>query len=305
MIDMEPIKITFLGTSGSVPQKDKNFASAVLAYRGDLLLFDCPEGTQRQLMNSEHSLMGIDNIFISHMHADHFLGLFGWISTMTLNQRKNKLTIWSPKGGSEKIKKIMREVIYPSFEIEYKEITKRKLIENEFFEISAFPLKHEIPCFGFKFKENDKLGEFNRKKAEKLGIPVGPLYSKLAKGESVKVNGKIFKPKDVMDYTKKREGRKIVFVSDTRPTSEAVKEAKGAELLVHEATFLDEQKEKAIEAMHTTVGEACEIAKKAGVKKLALFHFSARNNDDSIILAEAKKAFHNSIVPKQFETIIV
>ncbi len=302
---MEPIKVTFLGTSGSVPQKDKNFASALLAYRGDNILFDCPEGTQRQLMNSEHSLMGIENVFISHMHADHFLGLFGWISTMTLNQRKNKLTIWSPKGGSEKIKKILKEVVYPSFEIEYKETKKGTLIQNEFFTITAFPLKHEILCFGFVFKEADKEGEFNRKKAEALKIPVGPLYAKLAKGESVKVNGKTYKPKDVMDYTKKREGRKIVFVSDTRPIPETIKEAKDAELLIHEATFLDSQKDKAIEAMHTTATEACEIAKKAKCKKLALFHFSARNNDENEILEEAKKTFTNTIVPKQFETIIV
>lgn len=305
MISMEPIKITFLGTSGSVPQKDKNFASAVLAFRGEIMLFDCPEGTQRQLMNSEHSLMGIDNVFISHMHADHYLGLFGWICTMTMNQRKNKLTIWSPKDGSEKVKKMLKEIIYPSFQIEYKEIKKGKLLQNEFFEINAFPLKHEIPCYGFVFKEKNKTGEFNRKKAEKLGIPVGPLYSKLANGESVKVNGKTFKPKDVIDYTKKREGRKVVFVSDTRPTAETVKEAKGTELLIHEATFLDTQKDKAIEAMHTTVTEAAEIAKKASAKKLALFHFSARNNNEEIILAEAKKTFTNSIVPKQFETIIV
>ena len=302
---MEPIKVTFLGTSGSVPQKDKNFASVLLAYRGDSLLFDCPEGTQRQIMQSVHSLMGVNNVFVSHMHADHFLGLFGWISTMTLNQRKEKLTIFSPKGGKEKIQKIMKEVIYPSFPIEFKELKKGTLIKNEFFEVKTYPLKHEIPCFGFVFKETDKVGEFNRAKAEKLGIPVGPLYSKLANGEKVKVDGKTFSPKDVMDYTKKREGRKVVIVSDTRPMKETIVEAKNAELLVHEATFLDKQKDKAIEAMHTTVLEASEIAKKANVKKLALFHFSARNTESDELLAEAKKMFANSIIPKELETLII
>lgn len=302
---MEAIKVTFLGTSGSVPQKEKNFASVLLAFRGDNLLFDCPEGTQRQLMKSEHSLMGVKNVFISHMHADHFLGLFGWISTMTLNQRKEKLTIFSPKGGKEKIQKIMREVICPSFQIEYKELKKGTLIENEFFSISAFPLNHEIPCFGFVFKEADKVGEFDRAKAEKLGIPPGPLYSKLVNGEKIKSNGKTFSQKDVMNYSKKREGRKIVIASDTLPIKETIAQAKGAELLIHEATFLDKQKEKAGEAMHSTVAEAATIAKKANVKKLALFHFSARNTDETELLTEAKKGFANAIIPKELETILV
>ncbi|MEI7961042.1 MAG: ribonuclease Z [archaeon] len=300
---MEPIKVTFLGTSGSVPQKDKNFASAALAFRGDLLLFDCPEGTQRQLMKSEHSMMKVQNVFISHMHADHFLGLFGWISTMTLNQRKDKLTIWSPKGGTEKIKKIMKEVIFPCFEIEFKEIKKGILIKNEFFSVNAYPLEHDIPCFAFVFNEANKEGTFNRKKAENLGIPVGPLYSKLANGENVKVGSKVFKPKDVMDFNKGRVGRKIVFVSDTIPIKETITQAKGAELLVHEATFLEKQKEKASEAMHTTAKEAAELAKKAKVKKLALFHFSARNTEEKEILEEAHKVFAETIVPKEMETI--
>ena len=302
---MEPIKVTFLGTSGSVPQKDKNFASMALSFRGSTLLFDCPEGTQRQLMNSEHSMMSINNIFISHMHADHFLGLFGWISTMTLNQRKEKLTIFSPKGGKEKIQKIMREVIYPSFPIEFIETKKGTLIKNELFEVRAYPLKHEIPCFGFVFKENDKKGEFNRDKAIKLGIPVGPMFAKLANGEKVKVNGKTFTDKDVMDFKKGRTGRKIVFVSDTLPIKETIIQAKDAVLLVHEATFLDKQNDKAKEALHSTALQAAQIAKKSKAKKLALFHFSARNTSEEEILIEAKKEFTNTIIPKELETIIV
>ncbi len=302
---MEQIKVTFLGTSGSVPQKDKNFASVALSYRGELLLFDCPEGTQRQLMQSEHSLMKTNNVFISHMHADHFLGLFGWICTMTLNQRKEKLTIFSPKGGKEKIIKMLREVVKPCFEIEFKEIKKGLIMKNDFFEVKAFPLKHEVTCFGFVFKENDKVGEFNRKKAEKLGIPVGPLYAKLAAGEKVKVEGKTFTQKDVMDYSKKREGRKIVIAADTRPVKETIDAAKKAELLIHEAAFLETQKEKAIETKHTTAFEAGQIAKKAQVKKLVLFHFSARNSDEKEILQDAKRGFDNAIVAKELETITI
>ncbi|HNV01051.1 MAG TPA: ribonuclease Z [archaeon] len=302
---MEQIKITFLGTSGSVPQKDKNFASAIISHKGENLLFDCPEGTQRQIMASTHSLMKINNVFISHMHADHFLGLFGWIATMTMNQRKEKLVIYSPKGGKEKIKKILTEVVKPCFEIEYKEVKKGVILKNEDFEISAFPLKHEIPCFAYVFKEKNKIGEFNRKKAEKLGIPVGPLYSKLAKGEKVKVNGKTFTQKDVMDYSKSKEGRKIVFVSDTRPIKETIEYSKNADVLIHESTFLEIQKDKAIETLHTTALEAAIIAKKAKAKKLFLFHFSARNSNPEEILAEAKKEFNETIIAKELETIII
>lgn len=302
---MEPIKTTFLGTSGSVPQKDKNFASIILSFRGNNLLFDCPEGTQRQLMKSEHSLMDINHVFISHMHSDHFLGLFGWISTMTLNQRKEKLIIFSPKSGKEKIQKIMKEVIYPSFPIEYIELKKGTILKNEFFEVSAFPLKHEIPCFGFVFKEKDKKGEFDRKKAIKLGIPIGPMFAKLANGEKVKINGKTFTEKDVMNYKKRREGRKIVFVSDTLPIKETIEESKNAELLVHESTFLDKQKDKAKESMHSTALNAAGIAKKAKVKKLALFHFSARNTNSEEILLEAQKEFKETIIPNEMQTIIV
>lgn len=302
---MEQIKVTFLGTSGSVPQKDKNFASVIISYKGENLLLDCPEGTQRQIMNSPHSLMKINNVLISHMHADHFLGLFGWIATMTMNQRKEKLTIFVPKGGKEKIKKILTEVVKPSFEIEFKEVKKGNILKNEDFEISAFPLKHEISCFAYVFKEKNKVGEFNRKKAEKLGIPVGPLYAKLAQGEKIKVNGKTFTQKDVMNYSKSKEGRKIVFVSDTRPTKEIIDNSKNADLLIHEATFLDKQKDKAISTLHTTALEAASTAKKAKAKKLILFHFSARNSNPLEILTEAKKEFSETIVPKELETIII
>jgi len=302
---MEPIKAIFLGTSGSVPQKDKNFASVVLSFRGENLLFDCPEGTQKQLMSSDVSMMGIDNVFISHMHADHFLGLFGWISTMTLNQRKNKLTIFVPKGGKEKIQRILHDVVRPCFEIEYKEAKKGVLLKSEFYEVSAFPLKHELPCAGFVFKEKDKEGTFDRKKAEKLEIPVGPLYAKLAAGEKIKVNEKTFSPKDVMDYSKGREGRKVVVVSDTRPVKETTDAAKGADLLIHEATFLEQFKDNAMEALHSTALEAAQVAKKAKAKKLVLFHFSARLTDDKQILDEAKAEFANTHLAKELETIIV
>ncbi len=298
---MEKIKIQFLGTSGSVPQKDRNFASVAISFSGNNLLFDAPEGVQRQLMISNISLMKINTVFISHLHADHFLGLFGWIATMTLNQRQEKLTIFSPKGGKQKIEKIMRETIKPSFPIEFKEIKNGLLMKSDFFEINAFPLKHEISCFGFAFKEKDKDGEFDRKKAEKLGIPAGPMYAKLVSGKTITIEGKKFNKKDVMDFSKKRIGRKIVIVSDTRPVQNTIKIANNADVLIHESSFLEEHNEKAIETLHSTAQEAAEIAKKAKVKKLFLFHFSARINDVKEFEKDGKKVFQNTTAVKDFD----
>lgn len=196
-------------------------------------------------------------------------------------------------------------MVKPSFEIEYKETKKGTILKNKDFEISAFPLKHEVTCFAYVFKEKNKIGEFNRKKAEKLGIPVGPLYSKLVSGKTIKINGKTFTQKDVMDYSKSKEGRKIVFVSDTRPIKEIIQHSKNADILIHEATFLEKQKDKAIETLHTTALEAATTAKKAKAKKLILFHFSARNSDPEEILKEAKKEFSETKIAKELETITI
>jgi ribonuclease Z len=300
---MEKIKITFLGTSGSVPQKDKNFASSVISFSGNNILFDVPEGTQKQLMISDISLMKINIVFISHLHSDHFLGLFGWIATMTLNQRQEKLTIYSPRGGKQKILRILNETIKPCFEIEFKEIKKGLILKEKDFEIKAFPLKHEIPCYGFVFKEKDLEGRFDRKKAEKLGIPSGPLYSKLVEGKTISINGKKFSKKDVYDFSKKRIGRKIVIVADTRPVKESIVNGKNADMMIHESTHLEEQKDRAIDSLHTTAFEAGEIAKKANVKKLFLFHYSARNNNIKDFELEARKVFKNSFAAKDFDVI--
>ncbi len=300
---MEKIKITFLGTSGSVPQKEKNFASTVISFTGHNLLFDCPEGTQKQLMISDLSLMKINHVFISHMHGDHFLGLFGWIATQTLNQRKEKLIIYSPSGGKEKIKKILKETIKPCFEIEFKEIKNGLILKEKSFEVKAFPLKHEIKCFGFVFKEKDLDGRFDKKKAEKNGIPEGPLYAKLVSGKTININGKKFSKKDVFDFSKKRIGRKIVVISDTRPVKESITHGKNADLMIHESTHLESQKDRAIESLHSTAKEAAEIAKKANVKKLFLFHYSARNKNEKEFEKEAKQVFSNTIAAKDFDTI--
>lgn len=305
IIIMEKMKIIFLGVSGSVPRKDSNFASCLVSFNGENLLFDAPEGLQRQLMNSSVSLMKINHCFISHMHLDHFLGLFGWIATMNLNQRKEKLTIYSPKGGKEKIKKILNEVIKPDFEIEFKEIKTGIIFKNSFLEVKSFKLEHDIPCFGFSVKEKDILGRFDRKKAEKLGIPPGPLYSKLVEGKTITVNGKKFKKNDVFDYSKKRIGRKIAIIADTKSTTKITNNVKNADILIHEATFLEDKKERAIQTKHSTAKDAATLAKKARVKKLFLFHFSASITDFKIAQKEASEIFKESFIASDFDEIIL
>ncbi len=300
------MRITFLGTSGSTPTKNRGLTSIALNYNGENFLFDCPEGTQRQMMKAKVSYMKINNIFISHFHADHFLGIPGLIATMAIHGRTNGLTIFGPKGIGKKIKNLIKISEFKiSFEIKTIELKKGIVLKTKNYSITSFPLKHEIECWGFMFKEKDKIGEFNRKKAEKLKIPVGPLYAKLSEGKKIKVNGKTITPKQVMDYSKARKGRKISIVFDTIANNSYIKFIKESDLLIHESSFLEEKKERAKETLHSYAKQVGLIAKKAKVKKLYLIHISPRVKEFEKIANEAKTEFKESFVANDLETIKV
>ncbi|MDO8626878.1 MAG: MBL fold metallo-hydrolase, partial [Candidatus Diapherotrites archaeon] len=207
---MGKIKVTLLGTSAAVPSKHRNLSGTVLNFDGENFLFDCGEGTQKQLMLSGNSFMKVNNVFVSHFHADHWLGLVGLIATMGLMQRQQKLKIFGPKGIKERVLTILPQFnLAPQFEIEFKELREGKILEGKNFEISTFKLKHSVTSYGFVFQEHGKVGEFQRQKALDLGIPIGPLFAKLASGETVEVDGKKIKPEQVMDYSKSKLGKKI------------------------------------------------------------------------------------------------
>jgi len=293
------MKIIFLGTSCSNPTVERNLSATAIQFEGKWFLFDCPEGTQRQMMQSGVSYMKVQAIFFSHFHADHFLGFPGLVATMSMHGRDTPLYVFGPKGTEEQIRKSLNlAMMRKDFEIIAKEVRKGKIYEEEKLIVEAFPLKHEVPCAGFVFREKDKPGEFQRKKALELKIPEGPLWSKLQKGLSVKVDGKVFTPQQVMDFSKGRKGKKVSIVMDTLPSETYFGEIMDSDVLVHEAAFLESQRERAKETKHSTALEAGKVAEKTGAKQLVLTHLSPRNKDNAQIENEARQAFANVIVAK-------
>lgn len=300
----DKIKVVFLGTSASTPTKDRNLSSIALRFEGEWFLFDTPEGTQRQMMHCGVSYLKINHIFISHFHADHFLGLGGLLATMNIHGRDWPITIYGPRGIKEKVLKMTElAMLEPLFEIKCVEVKKGKIFEGENYTIEAFALEHEVECYGYSFIETDKPGEFDRQKAIKLGIPIGPLFGELQKGKKIKINGKTFNPDDVLDKTRARPGRKISIVFDTIPSKKYFTAIKGADLLIHESSFLEERADRAEQTMHSTALQAGKVAKQAQCKKLALFHLSARHKENERFENEAAKEFGNVIAAKDFMEI--
>ncbi len=299
------LKVTFLGTSGTVPSINRNPSSIFVQYGGHRFLFDCGEGTQRQMMIARVGFRNLDNIFITHLHTDHFIGLFGLLETMSLNDRSRELTVYSPK--AEVLKALFDIFGYDglSYPIKVRELKDGDEVKFGGFRVVAFRTEHIVPSVGYALIEDDRRGKFDREKAEKvLGIPPGPLYSRLARGESIMWRGELITPEMVLG--EKRKGRKIVYTGDTRPTERTIKIAEGADLLIHDASFKEELKEWAVESGHSTAKEAAEVAKKAGVKKLVLTHISTRYaKDTSPLLDEAMKVFDEVIVAEDFMTLEV
>ena len=300
------MRLIVLGTSCSNPTVERNLTATALQFDGNWFLFDCPEGTQRQMMKAGVSYMRVHSIFLSHFHADHVLGLPGLIATMAMHERDTPLNIFGPKGTKKEIEKVMDlALMKKNFEIKVKEVSKGVIVEGEKYAVEAFPLKHGITCLGFSFKESDKTGTFQREKALKLGIPEGPLWSKLQKGESVKAKGKTFKPEQVMDYEKGRQGKKVSIVMDTLPSDSYFDAIKDSDVLVHEAAFLEKHITRAKETKHSTAKQAAWVAAQTGAKKLVIVHISPRYKKNSMVENEARQEFGNVVVPKDLEEIEV
>ena len=299
------VKVVFLGTSASTPSKERNLSSTCVNFNGQNFLFDCAEGTQRQLMQSGLSFMKVDFIFISHFHGDHILGLPGLLATMTMQERQKELFITGPKGIGEKVKAALwLSGFRPSFPLKVKELKRKEIILKEKnFKITAFPLKHEIPCFGFVFEELRPAGKFIREKALKLGIPEGPLWRQLQQGKGVKLGGKSFKPEQVLDFSQGKKGKKVAVVMDTMPKYN-ISELTEADVLVHEESLSSAFEQRAKETRHSTAAQAAGIAKKARVKKLFITHVSTRHQKEIETLEkEAQAVFPNSKIAKDLETV--
>jgi ribonuclease Z len=300
---MTQLRIIFLGTGGSWPTVKRNVSSLAIKRGSEILLFDCGEGTQRQFQQSNLSYMQISKIFITHFHGDHFLGLPGLIQTMQLNDRDTPLHIYGPKGMEELTDHLLTLGYFrPSYEIISHDITNGDKVEFKDYSIHMLKVKHNIPAYSYCLLEHQRPGKFNKPKALELGIPEGPLFSKLQCGQTITLgNGKHITPDMILGPS--RKGRKIVISGDTMPCEEMIAFSKNADVLVHEATFDSELEDIAKEYGHTTAAQAAEIAKKAKVEKLFLVHISPRYLDYRVLENDARKIFVQSFVPKDFQEI--
>lgn len=288
------MEIIFLGTTAAIPSSRRNHVGIALKYLNEVILWDCGEGTQRQMIKSKTSYMKINKIFITHFHGDHFLGLPGLIQTLSFFDREGPLRVFGPKGIKEILNCMLDLGEYDlGFDIIPKNVYHGFKLKEERYEIKAVKVEHSIPTFGFIFEE--KRGrEFLVEKALKLGIKPGPEYSKLQRGEKVKVENRIIYPEDVLG--KEKKGIKVVYSSDTRPCENIIKNSRDS-ALIHDATFDDKLVDKAVETKHSTCVEAGKVARDGKARGLYLIHISPRYKKNELY-RQAKKVFKDVIVTK-------
>jgi ribonuclease Z len=284
--------IRFLGTSASRPTVERNVTSLALMREGETLLFDCGEGTQRQMMRYGISF-ALEDIFFTHFHADHVLGVVGLMRTMSLQGRTEPLRLWGPKGGAKVLKRAEGfGVERLGFPAEITELEPGQEIRRKEYAIMPFEVDHRgSHSIGFALIEDDRRGRFDPDLARALGVPEGPLWGQIHRGVAVTLpDGKVIEPSTLVGPP--RPGRRVVVTGDTRPCDATIEWSRNADLLVHEATFADEEAARALETGHSTAREAATVAQKAGVRSLVLTHFSARYSRDPGDLArEAREVF--------------
>ena len=290
-----------LGCGGMMPLPYRHLTSVLLRRDGDLFLFDCGEGTQVSLKRLNLKWKKIDGIFISHTHAVHVTGLPGILMLNSQVDRTEPLYIYGPPKIREYVE-TSRQVLdmYINYPIVVKEITAPCVVhQGKDFYIRAFPLQHTKTCVGYTLEELDRPGEFNLEKAKELGVPMGPLFGKLQKGEDITLeNGTVVKSEDVMG--KPRSGRKFSFVTDTMYLPSIAGEVKGSDLLICEGMFADDCADQAKEKKHMTARQAATIARDAAAKKMAMIHYSPRYTDREleVLLKQAQEVYPEAILSK-------
>jgi ribonuclease Z len=295
------LSVAFLGTGGAVPSARRNTASVLVTRGGERLLFDCGEGTQRQMQRSL-GLVQVDAIYFTHFHADHFLGLPGLLKTYDLTERERPLTIYGPRGLRDLIQSLGRVIGRVGYKVDLVEIEPGDAIPVDGAEIRSFPVEHSVRAFGYALDEADRPGRFDPEAAKRLGIEEGPDFANLQRGESVRGSLGSVNPQDVMGES--RPGRKIVLTGDTAPCHATVEAARGADLLIHDASFAEEEAQRAAETGHSTVGQAAAVAREAEVKLLALVHISSRYHVGKV-LEEAREVFEPTVAPRDFDLVEV
>ncbi|HIQ30024.1 MAG TPA: ribonuclease Z [Candidatus Caldiarchaeum subterraneum] len=291
---MTEMRITFLGTGGAMPSKTRNLPSIAIKYSGAVFVVDCGEGTQRQFIQSGLGFKRDLSIFITHMHGDHVLGLPGLLYTMSMLSREDPVEIYGPKGLTDFLKAVLRQglgaINYP---IKVYEVKPGDVIEKNNLVVRCVETDHVIENICYVFQEKRRKSRMKVEFLEEMGIPRGPLWGRLQRGEAVIYGGRVIKPEEAVEPPK--PGRKIVYTGDTRPCEAVVEAAREADVLIHDATFDSSLKAKAEEDKHSTAAEAAEVAKRAKVKKLFLFHISPRYEKNyEILLQEARSIFPNT-----------
>jgi ribonuclease Z len=298
------MEITFLGTSGCIPTDKRGLPAVHLDYLGEPMLFDCGEGTQRQMRLAGLNFMNLDHIYITHLHADHFFGLGGMIQSMEFLERERPLTIHGPPGTADAIDKILST---GTFKLDHLSVKVDEAGEGEVFRgkrytVTAARADHTKNSLAYCFTE-DAHRKFNKPRALELGIPEGRLFSSLQEGHAVDVKGKTITPEMVL--MEPIPGRKVAYSGDTRPCEAIIELARGADVLIHESMFSHEDLESTEDAAHTTTKQAAEVALKAGVKRLYLTHISQRYTEPEKLQAEAREIFPQTYIAEDFLKVAV
>jgi len=295
------LDLVFLGTSGSMPTADRSPTALLVRRGGERLLFDCAEGTQRQMLRSTLGLIDLREVFLTHYHADHYLGLPGMLKTFALRGREVPIAIYGPPGLGDlfgSLRRIFGKLTYP---YELVELEPGADLDRDGYTLSTFPVEHGVSSVGYRLAEEDRPGRFDVAAADSLGVPFGPERGALQRGEPVTLaDGRTVTPDQVLGEA--RPGRTLVIAGDTAPCPSVLEAARGADLLVHEATFLEDERERARETAHSTALDAAELARDAGVRMLALTHLSSRYFGPDAA-REARTVFPETVVPRDFDIV--
>jgi len=295
------MKVTFLGTGGSYPTVRRNVTAHHLRVKGESLLLDCGEGTQRQLQKSS-AAFSAHRIFISHTHLDHVSGLPGYLGTMGLLGRTEPLRLYGPLGSRGYLQVLVGLAGGLDYDVEIRELDDGEAVVSEGFRVVARRVEHAGFCLGFRIEEDLRRGSVDLDRAKAVGIPPGPSLGRLLDEGVIEVNGRTVRSEEVLGPT--RPGRVVAFSGDSRPCRSLNELARSADLLIHEATFTSELVAEAVARAHSTAGDAAQTAVQAGVKRLALTHISPRHQETpEAILHDARQVFAESILPDDLQTL--
>ncbi len=305
----ETLQVYFLGTAGALPTPTRNPPCIMVRRGADTLLFDCGEGAQQQMMRARCGFT-VNAIFVTHWHADHFLGIFGLVQTMSFNGRTEPLTIYGPDWVHEFVRTLKNVARFNlKFPMESVELEPGSWVRFDGYTVTAFAASHGLPSLGYVLEEDSRPGRFNREQAIALGVPPGPLFGKIQRGETVTVkNGDTtieVRPEQVMGQS--RPGRKIVYTGDTRAIHESIADiARDADLLIHDATYDESETARAAEFYHATAAQAGEAASALNARTLVLIHTSSRYPDTKAHMSDARARFPGTIVvPNDLDMIEV